>query len=107
MDEIAHLAGAPGEPVIPDELRSLALFDEPELQRQFVNESADKASGKPVREASEKCQQDAQKFLSELELDRKVYDALAAVDATKLDPAAARFLKLTLPGMFESSEGSD
>jgi len=45
-------AGAPGEPVIPDELRSLALFDEPELQRQFVNESEDKASGKPVREAS-------------------------------------------------------
>jgi Cu2+-exporting ATPase len=45
-------AGAPGEPVIPDELRSLALFDEPELQRQFVNDSADKASGKPLREAS-------------------------------------------------------
>jgi len=45
-------AGEPGEPLIPDELRSLALFDEPELQRQFVNESADKSSGKPLREAS-------------------------------------------------------
>jgi len=45
-------AGAPGEPVIPDELRSLALFDEPQLQRQFVSESTDTASGKSVREAS-------------------------------------------------------
>lgn len=45
-------AGAPGEPLIPDELRSLALFDEPELQRQFVIDSADKTSGKPLLEAS-------------------------------------------------------
>jgi Cu2+-exporting ATPase len=45
-------AGAPGEPLIPDELRGLELFDQPELQRQFVSESADKASGRPLREAA-------------------------------------------------------
>jgi P-type Cu2+ transporter len=45
-------AGAPGEPLIPDELRSLTLFDQPELQRQFVSESPDRASGRPLREAA-------------------------------------------------------
>ena len=45
-------AGAPGEPLIPDELRSLALFDQPELQRQFVSEASDKASGRSLREAA-------------------------------------------------------
>ncbi|MBW2455872.1 MAG: hypothetical protein JRI68_15255, partial [Deltaproteobacteria bacterium] len=51
---------------------------------------------KPVREAAEKCHQDVQKFAAALELDREVYDALAAVDAAKLDPAAKRFLERQL-----------
>ncbi|MGF1643333.1 MAG: heavy metal translocating P-type ATPase [Thiotrichales bacterium] len=45
-------AGAPGEALIPDELRNLELFDQPELQRQFVTEAAASASGKPTREAA-------------------------------------------------------
>ncbi|MGF1547649.1 MAG: heavy metal translocating P-type ATPase [Thiotrichales bacterium] len=45
-------AGAPGESLIPNELRSLELFDQPELQRQFVNPAADTASGKDLREAA-------------------------------------------------------
>ncbi len=45
-------AGAPGEPLIPEELRGLELFDQAELQRQFVSEAADKASGRPLREAA-------------------------------------------------------
>jgi len=48
---------------------------------------------KPVRKAAETCHQDVQKFVSELELDRRVYDALAAVDQAKLDPGAKRFLE--------------
>ncbi|MFO8154073.1 heavy metal translocating P-type ATPase [Thioalkalivibrio sp.] len=45
-------AGAPGEPLIPDELRELKLFDEPEVQRQFVTDEPDRASGRMLREAS-------------------------------------------------------
>jgi thimet oligopeptidase len=51
---------------------------------------------KPVREASEKCHQQVQKFLSDLELDRQVYDSLVAVDVAKLDPAAKRFVERLL-----------
>jgi len=45
-------AGAPGEPLIPDELRELKLFDQPEVQRQFVTDEPDRASGRMLREAS-------------------------------------------------------
>ncbi|TVP84451.1 MAG: cadmium-translocating P-type ATPase [Thioalkalivibrio sp.] len=45
-------AGAPGEPLIPDELRELKLFDEPEVQRQFVTDEPDRSSGRMLREAS-------------------------------------------------------
>ncbi|AHE99627.1 heavy metal translocating P-type ATPase [Thioalkalivibrio paradoxus] len=45
-------AGSPGEPLIPDELRELKLFDEPEVQRQFVTDETDRASGRVLREAS-------------------------------------------------------
>jgi P-type Cu2+ transporter len=45
-------AGSPGEPLIPDELRELKLFDQPEVQRQFVTDETDRASGRVLREAS-------------------------------------------------------
>jgi thimet oligopeptidase len=48
---------------------------------------------KAVREAAEKCQQDAMKFYSDLKLDRGLYDALVAVPADGLDPMARRSLE--------------
>jgi P-type Cu2+ transporter len=45
-------AGSPGQPLIPDELRDLRLFDQPEVQRQFVTDQPDRASGRLLREAS-------------------------------------------------------
>jgi P-type Cu2+ transporter len=45
-------AGSPGAPLIPDELRELKLFDQPEVQRQFVTDEPDRASGRVLREAS-------------------------------------------------------
>ncbi|MDD5305739.1 MAG: Zn-dependent oligopeptidase [Deltaproteobacteria bacterium] len=47
---------------------------------------------KAVREAAEKCQQDAMKFYSDLKLDRGLFDALFAVPADGLDPMAGRSL---------------
>jgi len=46
-----------------------------------------------VRDAAERCQQRAMKFLSDLKLDRGLFDALSGVPAQSLDPKAARFLK--------------
>jgi len=48
---------------------------------------------KEVRTSAEKCQQDAMKLVTDLGLDREVYDALAALDADKLDPLARRSLE--------------
>ncbi len=48
---------------------------------------------KKVRDAAEKCQQDAMKFVSDLQLDREAYEALAALDPDSLEGAAARSLE--------------
>ncbi|MCP4196847.1 MAG: Zn-dependent oligopeptidase, partial [Proteobacteria bacterium] len=48
---------------------------------------------KTVRTAAEACQREVMKFVSELELDRGVYDALAAVKTDDQDPQTKRFLK--------------
>jgi thimet oligopeptidase len=47
---------------------------------------------KPVRDAAEKCQQDAMKFVTQFELDREIYDALTQVDNANLESVTARFL---------------
>ena len=48
---------------------------------------------KPVRTAAEKCQQDTMKFVTDLSLDRAVYDALAALKTDEMEPMAARSLE--------------
>jgi thimet oligopeptidase len=48
---------------------------------------------KKVRDAAEKCQQDAMKFVNDLQLDRGVYDALAALDEKALDDLGKRALE--------------
>lgn len=47
---------------------------------------------KKVRTAAEKCQQDAMALLTEIGLDRGIFDALGAVDAKGAEPLAARSL---------------
>ena len=59
------------------------------ISELFANVATERA----VRDAAEKCQQEAMKFLSALKLDRGLYEALAAVPVEGLDPGAARFLK--------------
>ena len=49
-----------------------------------------------VRDAARTCEQDIQKFTSALLLDRRVYDAIKAVDISKADAETKRFAVLTL-----------
>ena len=51
---------------------------------------------KAVRTAAEKCERKAKKYVSELKLNRKLYDAVKSVDVKGLDAAAQRFVKLLL-----------
>jgi thimet oligopeptidase len=49
-----------------------------------------------IREAARTVEQEVSTFVTELQLDRELYDALAAVDADLLDPEARRFVEHTL-----------
>ncbi len=49
-----------------------------------------------VRDAARTCEQEISQFISELLLDRRVYDALAAVEVSKEDADTRRFVMTTL-----------
>ena len=49
-----------------------------------------------VRALAERVEQDAQRLLTDIGLDRGLYEVLAAVDTTELDPAARRMLERSL-----------
>jgi thimet oligopeptidase len=49
-----------------------------------------------IRDAARTCEQEVSSFVTELQLNKDLYDALAAVDVAKLDPEAKRFLEHTL-----------
>ena len=49
-----------------------------------------------VRTLAESAEQEAHRLLTEIGLDRELYDVLAAIDARHLDDAAARVLELSL-----------
>ena len=49
-----------------------------------------------VRDRADRAEQAAAALGSEIRLDRRLYDALAAVDANGLDPTAVRMLEMTL-----------
>ncbi len=73
-----------------------------ELMR-FVYNSANMAGlahqvhpDKAVRDAGITCEQEVQTFLSDLLLDKRVYDAIKAVDVSKADAQAKRFQAITL-----------
>ncbi len=51
---------------------------------------------KTVRDASEACQQEAAKLLTEFTLDRGIYDAVSAVDRAPLDGETRRFVTLLI-----------
>ena len=44
-----------------------------------------------VRTAAQKCRQAASKFMTEVNMDRGLYDAIAAVDVTEVDALTRRF----------------
>ncbi len=48
---------------------------------------------KEVREAAERCEQEASKFVTELKLNRELYDAFASVDLAGLDPDSKRLVE--------------
>jgi thimet oligopeptidase len=51
---------------------------------------------KPFRDAAQICEQETSQLLTEISLDKDVYNVLASLDGSKLDSAASYFLRTTL-----------
>ncbi|HEY4245122.1 MAG TPA: M3 family metallopeptidase [Kofleriaceae bacterium] len=73
-----------------------------EIQR-LINNAAERAGlmhevhpDAAVREAARACERDASSFATQLFLDKRMYDALAAVDVSKEDADTQRFVMTTL-----------
>lgn len=70
----------------------IELYNVLTVSELLANVHPDKA----VRDASETCQQEAAKVLTEFTLDRSIYDAVSNVDPTHLDEVTRRFVTLLI-----------
>jgi thimet oligopeptidase len=51
---------------------------------------------KPMRDAAQVCEQEGSSVLTDISLDKEMYNVLASLDGSKLDPAGTYFFKTTL-----------
>lgn len=85
---------------LPDQVEVLDTFDTVALRVVGPLVRAQLAEQvlplKQARDAAQVCEQEATKFLTDLLLDRSVYNALSALDASRFDPVAQYILRATL-----------
>src|ERR1700719_3188825 len=62
---------------------------------------------KPFREAAQVCEQEASQLLTDISLDKDMYNVLASLDGSKLDAAAGYFLRTTLRDYHRSGVDRD
>jgi thimet oligopeptidase len=62
---------------------------------------------KPFRDAAQVCEQEASQVLTDITLDKDMYNVLASLDGSKLDGAAAYFLRTTLRDYHRSGVDRD
>jgi thimet oligopeptidase len=51
---------------------------------------------KPFRDAAQVCEQEVSRLLTDISLDKEMYNVLASLDGAKLDPAGTYYLRTTL-----------
>jgi thimet oligopeptidase len=62
---------------------------------------------KPFRDAAQVCEQEASQLLTDISLDKDMYNVLASLDGSKLDSAASYFLRTTLRDYHRSGVDRD
>jgi thimet oligopeptidase len=62
---------------------------------------------KPFREAAQVCEQEASQLLTDISLDKEMYNALASLDGSNLDSAGAYFLRTSLRDYHRSGVDRD
>ena len=94
-----------------DALATLRQYDEVSLQLSNVAAMGSLLSNvhpdEAVRDAAEKAEQDVQRLVTELSLDRGLYDVFAALDGQGLDDQAARLLAKVLQDFSRSGVDRD
>lgn len=94
---IAQMAGVKGPRTIANTLQpyddALNLLEQAGSQSLLISETS---PNQATREAAEKCMQDVSAYATELSLDRRVYDALAALDVSKADAETQFYVTRTL-----------
>ena len=51
---------------------------------------------KPFRDAAQVCEQEVSRLLTDISLDKEMYNVLASLDGSRLDPAASYYLRTSL-----------
>jgi thimet oligopeptidase len=62
---------------------------------------------KPFREAAQVCEQEASQLLTDISLDKDMYNVLASIDGSKLDSSGSYFLRTTLRDYHRSGVDRD
>jgi thimet oligopeptidase len=62
---------------------------------------------KPFREAAQVCEQEASQLLTDISLDKEMYNVLASLDGSKLDSAGSYFLRTSLRDYHRSGVDRD
>src|SRR6202142_494615 len=62
---------------------------------------------KPFRDAAQVCEQEVSHVLTDISLDKEMYNVLASLDGAKLDPAGAYYLRTTLRDYHRSGVDRD
>jgi thimet oligopeptidase len=99
-DSNKRIAAIKASPAPRDAMTTLQAFDTAVLVASDAQNRAGLAEqvhpSKPFREAAQVCEQEVGRVLTDISLDKEMYNVLASLDGAKLDPAGTYFLKTTI-----------
>lgn len=97
--------------LVKDDLRTLTTYNEMERQLDQAVSLASLMSethpDKAIRDEAETCDQDVHKFITDLSLNRELYNLFGAIDRSKLDALAKRLVDKTLRDFRRSGVDKD
>ena len=99
-DTKKRIAGLKASQPPRDALTTLQAFDTALLIASDAENRAGLAEqthpSKPFRDGAQVCEQEVSRVLTDISLDKEMYNVLASLDGARLDPAGAYYLRTTL-----------
>ena len=110
-DTKKRIAAIKTSPAPRDATATLQVFDTAVLVAADAQARAGLAEqvhpAKPFRDAAQVCEQESVSVLTDITLDKEMYNALASLDGSKLDPAGTYFVRTTLRDYHRSGVDRD